>query len=283
MQELVPTQFSWLPKWLMPLDFLGLFEKDPFNNSLLIKRFAIFTLGWITYWRLTVMNRIRIEGTEYLEDLPECNVLFLSNHQTYFADVMALYQIFCSLKWGFKNTIVPPLYLLSPRARSYYVAAGETMKAGFIPRIFSLAGAITVERSWRAEGKNTNRELDTSAGDKIGMALKHGWIVSFPQGTTSPYAPVRKGTGYLIKENDPIVVPVVINGFRRAFDKKGLRLKKPNTILSVKFSAPIRFDKDATIEDIIARVRKEIGQEIPYDKLTWMKDSDASKDKKFGY
>jgi 1-acyl-sn-glycerol-3-phosphate acyltransferase len=115
------------------------------------------------------------------------------------------------------------------------------------------------------------------------MALKHGWIISFPQGTTSPYAPIRKGTGYLIKENDPIVVPVVINGFRRAFDKKGLRLKKRNTILSVKFGAPIRFDKDCSVDDIVNRVRKEIGQEIPYDKLTWMKDADPTNGKKFGY
>jgi 1-acyl-sn-glycerol-3-phosphate acyltransferase len=283
MQELIPTKYSWLPKWLMPLDFLGLLETDPFGNPLIVKRLAIFVLGWITYWRLTVLNRIRIEGTEYLENLPDCNVLFLSNHQTYFADVMAIYQIFCSLKWGFKNTIVPPLYLLSPRARSYYVAAGETMQAGIIPRIFSLAGAITVDRSWRADGHNTKRGLDTSAGDKIGIALKHGWIVSFPQGTTSPYAPIRKGTGYLVKEHNPIVVPVVINGFRRAFDKKGLVLKKRNTILSVKFKEPIRFDKNCTVDEIVDRVRKEIGQEIPYDKMTWMKDENRDKDKKNGY
>ena len=84
----------------------------------------------------------------------------------------------------------PPFYLLSPRARMYYVAAAETMKGGFLPKVFSMGGAITIERSWRANGEDVKRQLDTSAQDRIGMGLQHGWVVSFPQGTTKPYAPV---------------------------------------------------------------------------------------------
>ena len=263
MNETEPTQYSFLPKWLSRIDFLGLFEKDPFGNSMLVKRIMIGIIGLITYWRLTVFNKIRIEGTEHLENLPDCNVLFLSNHQTYFADVISFYHIFFSIKWGFKNTIVPPLYLLSPRVRIYFVAASETMKSGILPRIFNVGGSINVDRSWRADGQNTKRDLDNSAGDKIGMALKHGWVVSFPQGTTKTFAPLRKGTGYLIKENNPIVIPVVINGFRRAFDKKGLRFKKRNTILSVKFKPPIRFEESQTVEEIIERIKQEIEQETP--------------------
>lgn len=268
MSDTQPIHYSFLPKWLAWIDFLGIFEKDPFGNSLLVKRILVAIVGWITYWRLTVINKIRIEGTEHLEDLPDSNLLFLSNHQTYFADVIAFYHIFFSIKWGFKNTIIPPLYLLSPRARVYFVAANETMKAGILPRIFSMCGSITVERSWRADGQNTKRSLDVAAGDKIGMALKHGWVVSFPQGTTRSYAPIRKGTAHIIKNNNPIVIPVVINGFRRAFDKKGLRLKKRNTILSVKFKAPIHFSPDQTVEEIIERIRYEIEQEPP----TWLEE-----------
>ncbi len=266
MSDTQPTYYSLLPKWLIWIDFLGIFEKDPFGNLLTIKRLLIGVIGWITYWRFTVVNKIRIEGTENIEHLPDCNILFLSNHQTYFADVIAFYHIFFSIKWGFKNTIVPPLYLLSPRARVYYVAASETMKEGILPRIFSMGGSITVDRSWRANGQDTKRSLDNSAGDKIGIALKHGWVVSFPQGTTRAYAPLRKGTGHIIKDHNPIVVPVVINGFRRAFDKKGLRYRVSNTILSVKFKAPIRFDADATVEEIVDRIRLEIEQEPP----TWL-------------
>ena len=263
MKYVKPTKYSYLPKFLMPLDLLGLFECDPFGSSLLVRRILICLVGWLTYARYTVVNRIQIEGTEHLENLPINNVLFLSNHQTYFADVIAFFQIFCAVKWGFQNTIVPPVYLFGPRARQYYVAASETMSKGIIPRIFAAGGALTIDRSWRAEGREVQRNVDTSAGDKIAKALSHGWVVSFPQGTTTPYAPVRKGTGYLIKENEPFVIPVVINGFRRAFDKKGLRFKKRNTLLTVQFKAPLTYGPDDTVDDLVARVRHAIEQDAP--------------------
>jgi 1-acyl-sn-glycerol-3-phosphate acyltransferase len=68
--------------------------------------------------------------------------------------------------------------------------------------------------------------LDPSDTRKINKALEKSWVVTFPQGTTKPFAPGRKGTGYIIKNNQPIVIPVVINGFWRAFNKKGLVLKR---------------------------------------------------------
>ncbi len=243
---------------------LKLFPTDPFGNVLLFKRLLISALGAATYNRFNVANKLKIEGTEYLKDLPNRKVLFLSNHQTYFADVIAFYHIFCSVKWHFKNTINYPVYLLNPRVNNYFIAASETMKdSGIIPKIFSYAGAITVERSWRAKGQNVQRSVDTNATDKVGMALEHGWVVSFPQGTTSPYAPIRKGTGHLIKEHNPIVVPIVINGFRRAFDKKGLYYKKRNTTLSVKFKPPLYFTEEQEVDDIVRLVTESIEQEIP--------------------
>ena len=121
----------------------------------------------------------------------------------------------------------------------------------------------TIERSWRAEGQEVQRAVDTSAADKIGIALAHGWVISFPQGTTKPYAPVRKGTAHLIKTLDPIVIPVVINGFRRAFDKKGLRFRKRNTQLSVRFKPPMTFLPGETVEQMVDRVRAAIEQDVP--------------------
>ncbi len=257
--------YSALPSWLARMDFLGLFEKDPFGNYLVIKRLLIFILGWFSYYRYTAVNKIRITGTENLIDLPDQGVLFLSNHQTYFADVIAFFHIFCAVKWGYKDTMSPPFYLLSPRARMYYVAAAETMKGGFLPKVFSMGGAITIERSWRANGEDVKRQLDTSAQDRIGMGLQHGWVVSFPQGTTKPYAPVRKGTAHLINDQQPIVIPVVINGFRRAFDKKGLRFKKRNTKLTVQFKPPMHFAPGESVEEMVARVTRAIEQEAPRD------------------
>lgn len=265
-----PSRYSFLPKPLDRLDFIGLFERDPFGNSLFIKRIMIAIIGWVTYFRYTLYNKLKIEGTEHLADLPVNDVIFLSNHQTYFADVIAFYHIFCSLKWGFKNTIVPPVYLLWPRVRFYYIAASETMNGGFVPKIFALGGAIQVERSWRAKGQDVKREVDNTANDRIAMALEHGWVISFPQGTTSPYAPIRKGTAHILKNNNPIVIPVVINGFRRAFDKKGLRFKKRNTELSVRFKPPLEYSVDESVESLIDKVREAIEQDVPKEKMTWL-------------
>lgn len=263
MKFIKPTKFNYLPKPLSYLDLLGLFECDPFGNSLFVKRIMICIVGWFTYARFTVVNRIEIEGTENIENLPINNVLFLSNHQTYFADVIAFYHIFCAVKWGFKNTLLPPMYLFGPRARNYYVAASETMKKGILARLFAMGGALTVERSWRADGRDVKRTVDTSAADKVGTALAHGWVVSFPQGTTSPYAPIRKGTAHMIMEHQPIVIPIVINGFRRAFDKKGLRFKKRNTLLTIRIKAPLVFDPNDSVDEIVAKVRTAIEQDVP--------------------
>ncbi len=255
-------------KKLFFLDFLGLFQKDPFGNPIILKRLVIFLAGWPTYWKIAVANRMTIEGSEYLKELPDKNVFFISNHQTYFADVISFYHIFCNAKWGFSKKLFP-IYLFAPKGNMFYVAAKETMKTGLIPKIFSLAGSILVERSWRAEGKNVQRTVDTSASDNVSKGLKYGWVVSFPQGTTSPYAPIRKGTAHIIKDNNPVVVPVVINGFRRAFNKTGLKYKRRNTNLSVTFKKPIYFNAEDSLEYITAKIEQIIEQDMPDQIAEW--------------
>jgi len=259
-------------RYVSYIDLFGIFERDPFGNWLILKRLIILFAGIPSYWRLAVANQLKVEGAEYLEKLPNQNVYFISNHQTYFADVIAFYHIFCSVKWGFRNRVLP-IALLAPRVRTFYVAASETMKEGLIPKIFSLAGAILVERSWRAKGENIKRTLDTSAGDNVALGLKFGWVVSFPQGTTSPYAPIRKGTAHIIKDNNPIVVPVVIDGFRRAFNKSGLNYKKRNTEIKVKFKEPIYFSPDATVEEITEVVKNIIEQNMPERIARWKNEA----------
>lgn len=121
---------------------------------------------------------------------------------------------------GYINTIKNPVYLLNPKIDFYYVAAEETMNNGILARIFKLAGAVTVKRTWRAEGKAVNRMVDLSEVENIMKALDNGWVVTFPQGTTSAFAQGRKGTAKLIKNQRPIVIPIKINGFRRALIKR---------------------------------------------------------------
>ena len=232
--------------------------KDPFGNVLVLKRALTGLIGLATYPGFNIVNKTKVEGANYLLKLPKTNVLFISNHQTYYADVIVLYHIFCSVKWRFKN-INFPLYLLVPRVNSYYIAAEETMKeSGLLPKIFSYAGAVTVKRSWRYKGEQVQRGADFKAPQKIEKALDFGWVITFPQGTTSPQAPIQKGSASIIKAFNPLVVPVEIDGFRKAFGKKGLQLREKGVQLSVKFKEPKRFSEDATIAEIHAFLEDQL-------------------------
>lgn len=229
-----------------------------------VRKLVYATVGIVSYPGLALINRINISGTEHLKDLPKHNVLFVSNHQTYFADVITFLHIFCAVKWRKENKLGIPYYLLNPFTSVYYVAAEETMKGSFLSRIFSLAGAITVKRTWRANGEEVQRNVDMADTSKINEALSDSWVITFPQGTTKPFAPGRKGTAHIIKQNKPIVVPVVINGFWRAFTKKGLSFKKKGSLLSVKFKEPLNIDYNDSVENILEKVMDAIEQSRKY-------------------
>jgi 1-acyl-sn-glycerol-3-phosphate acyltransferase len=237
---------------------MSLFEQ--LKQIRIVRAIVYFIVGIFTYPGFALINKIRIEGTENIKDLPRKNVLFVSNHQTYFADVIMFLHIFCALKWRKQNRLGVPYYLLNPFTRVHYVAAEETMNGSFISRLFKLAGALTVKRTWRSEGKEVRRGLDPSDTRKIERALNNSWVITFPQGTTKPFAPGRKGTAYIIKHTQPIVVPVVINGFWRAFNKKGLKFKKTGSLLSVKFKEPLAIDYNSSAEVILEQVMDAIEQ-----------------------
>lgn len=241
---------------------------DAFGYPHFIKRFIIFIFGAISYRRYNGFNKLKISGTENIANLPEQNVLFVSNHQTYFADVSAMYHVFSSVKNGFQNSIKNPIYLLNPKIDMYYVAAKETMNKGLLAKLFSLAGAVTVKRTWREAGKNINRKVDLKEIDNIEKALQQGWVITFPQGTTKAFAPGRKGTAHIIKKNKPIVVPVVIDGFRRSFDKKGLLIKKRGIEQTMTFKPPLKIDyENDSTQKIIDQVMDAIEQSEKYIKV----------------
>ncbi len=233
---------------------------DRLKNFHPIRKIVYFFVGLFSYPGLAIINKLKISGTEHIRKLPPRNVLFVSNHQTYFADVITFLHIFCAVKWGKKDRLGVPYYLLNPFTRVNYVAAEETMKGSFISRLFLLAGGLTVKRTWRAGGKEVRRGLDPSDTRKITRALENNWVITFPQGTTKPFAPGRKGTALIIKQSRPVVIPVVISGFWRAFNKKGLKFKKKGSLLSVTFKEPLTINYEASAEDIMAQIMDAIEQ-----------------------
>src|SRR5688572_22178096 len=234
--------------------------KERLKHFQFIKKIVYAIVGLASFPGIAIINKLSISGTEHLKNLPKQNVLFVSNHQTYFADVITFLHIFCAVKWGKQNRLGIPYYLLNPFTRVNYVAAEETMKGSFISRLFLLAGGLTVKRTWREGRKEARKGLDPSDTRKIVRALDNNWVITFPQGTTKPFAPGRKGTALIIKRTRPIVVPVVINGFWRAFNKKGLKFKKKGILLTVKFKEPLLLDYDAPSEEIMKKIMDAIEQ-----------------------
>ena len=240
---------------------MKLFDKTPFGQYLFLKRMLIRYLGVLTHRRYRGFNELNIEGSEVIKNLQDTNVLFVSNHQTYFADVVAMFHVFNASLHGRIDNIKNVGYLWHPKLNIYFIAAKETMKAGLFPRILAHAGSISIERTWREAGKDINRQVKMSDISNIGRALDDGWVITFPQGTTTPFRPLRKGTAHIIKKYKPIVVPIVIDGFRRSFDKKGLMIKKKGILQSMIIKEPLEFHyENDSMEDIIEKIEYAIEQ-----------------------
>ena len=168
---------------------MGLLKRNPFGHILFIKKWLIRILGCLTHRRYRGFNELQIEGSEILKNLPDTNVLFISNHQTYFADVVAMFHVFNASLSGRTDSIKNVGYLWQPKMNVYYVAAKETMQAGLLPRILAYVGAISVERTWRAKGVDVTEKKEVNPNDteNIKIALADGWVITFPQGTTKSF------------------------------------------------------------------------------------------------
>ncbi len=240
---------------------MGLFKKNPFGHILFIKLWLIRIMGALSHSRFKGFNKLEIEGSELIKKLPPNNVLFVSNHQTYFADVVAMFHVFNASLSGRTDSIKNIGYLWKPKLNLYFVAAKETMKAGLLPKIMAYAGSVSIERTWRAKGEEVNRQVKMGDVSNISKALNDGWVITFPQGTTKPWRPIRRGTAHIIKRNKPMVIPVVIDGFRRSFDKKGLRIKKRGILQSLIIKEPLDIDyENESVDSIVEKLQYAIEQ-----------------------
>ncbi len=267
---------------------MGLFKKNPFGHILFLKKWLIRILGAVTHRRFKGFNQLQIHGSDIIEGLPDTNVLFVSNHQTYFADVVAMFHVFNASLSGRTDNIKNIGYLWNPKLNLYFVAARETMKSGLLPKILAYAGSISIDRTWRAEGKEVNRQVKMSDVSNISKALDDGWVITFPQGTTRPWKPIRRGTAFIIKESRPIVVPIVIDGFRRSFDKKGLRIKKRGILQTMEIKQPLDIDyENESVKSIVEKLEYAIEQHpsflkvIPKDEIK--KEEELNKTRQWRY
>ncbi len=247
---------------------MGIIKRNPFGHILYFKKWLIRIFGVLSHRRFRGFNELKIEGSEIIKNLPDKNVLFVSNHQTYFADVVSMFHVFNASLKGRVDSIKNVGYLWNPKLNLYFIAAKETMTSGLLPRILAYAGSISIERTWRSKGQDINRQVKMSDISKIGIALDDGWVITFPQGTTTPFKPIRKGTALLIKQYKPIVIPIVIDGFRRSFDKKGLRIKKKNILQTMEIKPALEIDyENESVEEIVKKIEYSIEQHQSYLKV----------------
>tara|TARA_B100000886_G_scaffold87930_1_gene57873 strand:- start:173 stop:880 length:708 start_codon:yes stop_codon:yes gene_type:complete len=233
-------------------------KKNIFGQTIFLKRLIIGFVGLITH-RTFRSKRFVIKGSKNLVNLPSNNVLFVSNHQTYFYDVIAMLHVFNSSVKGRIDSVKKPKYLISPKTNLYYIASLETMKKSIITKLLTYAGAVLVQRSWRDSGESVSRDIRSEDPDKIKLALKDGWVITFPRGTTDSSKPIRKGTAHIIKNNDPLVVPIKLIGFKDVFQRNGLKVINRKKFFSIEIMKPLQIDMTKiSIEEITTELEKLI-------------------------
>jgi 1-acyl-sn-glycerol-3-phosphate acyltransferase len=170
----------------------------------LVRRGMILTIGNIAtriYFRW--LNSVKAEGVDVVTALPRKNVIFLSNHQTYFTEAIAFYDLFY---------IVLGMPYEDPHLR--FSAATETMRKNLLTQFLTYSGGVTFRRSFREAGQEVKRPVDLEGVGKIEEAIATGWLLHFPTGTTQKNAPIRPGIAQLLHRTKAIAVPVRVDGFR---------------------------------------------------------------------
>ncbi len=152
---------------------------------------------------LAILNDVHVEGDEVLKDLPRRNVVFLANHQTYFLEALAFFDL-VYVRYQFP--------LEDPMLR--FSAAEETMKKNLLTKLMTLAGGVTFRRSFREGGVDVKRPVDMDGVARVAEAIRDGWLLHFPAGTTRKGAPLRAGVSRLLHNTKAVALPVRVDGFR---------------------------------------------------------------------
>lgn len=218
-----------------------------------LRRGIITSLGLgftIPYFRL--LNRVKVTGDAVVDKLPRKNVVFLSNHETYFMEAMAIFDVVY---------VRHRLPLENPFMR--FSAATETMKQNPLTQLFIKAGGVTFRRSFREGGKEVKRAVDFEGVSKVEEAIANGWLLHFPAGTTQKGAPLRPGIAQLLHRTKAVAVPVRVDGFRNLLLYRqipGKLLKKcrvalhPPLDLAKFYAAPYHKDAGAEVVERLSAI-----------------------------
>ena len=88
------------------------------------------------------------------------------------------------------------------------------MKKNLLTRLMSLVGGVTFRRSFREGGVDVKRPVDMDGVARVEEAIKEGWLLHFPAGTTKKGAPLRSGVSRLLHNTKAVALPLRVDGFR---------------------------------------------------------------------
>jgi 1-acyl-sn-glycerol-3-phosphate acyltransferase len=106
---------------------VNIFKRNPFGHNLFIKKWLIRILGFLSHTRFNRFNKLKIEGSDVLRSIPKNNVLFVSNHQTYFAVVVAMLHVFIASFSGRVDSMNIVCLFWEVKLFIYLLAEIETM------------------------------------------------------------------------------------------------------------------------------------------------------------
>ena len=201
-----------------------------------------------------ILNDVDVEGDEILPDLPRRNVVFLANHQTYFLEAIAFFDlVYIRHQFPLEDPILR------------FSAAEETMKKNLLTKLMTLVGGVTFKRSFREGGVDINRPVDLDGVERVEESIREGWLLHFPAGTTRKGAPLRAGVARLLHHTRAVALPVRIDGFRdlllhkqvpgKLFRRCSLRIHPPLD-LGEFYARPYRKDEGARV---LAQLESLIG------------------------
>jgi 1-acyl-sn-glycerol-3-phosphate acyltransferase len=152
---------------------------------------------------LAILNDVQVEGDGVLKSLPRRNVVFLANHQTYFLEALAFFDlVYVRHQFPLEDPILR------------FSAAEETMKKNLLTKLMTVVGGVTFRRSFREGGVDVQRPVDLDGVARVEEAIREGWLLHFPAGTTKEGAPLRSGVARLLHNTKAVALPVRVDGFR---------------------------------------------------------------------
>jgi len=180
---------------------------------------------------LAILNDVQVEGDRVLKRLPRRNVVFLANHQTYFLEALTFFDlVYVRHQFPLEDPVLR------------FSAAEETMKKNLLTKLMAVIGGVTFRRSFRDGGVDVQRPVDMDGVARVEEAIRDGWLLHFPAGTTRKGAPLRAGVARLLHNTKAVALPVRVDGFREML----LHKQVPGKLFkrcSLKIHAPLDLDE----------------------------------------